>query len=269
MAEVATLRREDGIGLAIAGALHVGVVALLLLQPVRSPDIIPEVEGIAVSLATDVSLTSTAPDPVPEAAAATAPVLGEEPAADISQPAPAVSGVPPPPSRQVTSPTRSASPPEAQPTRRVTPPSDRPAPNRRNGGSQIGDDFLPGPGTSSTSTDTRLPASEIGRSAIASIQSQMARELRPHWAGKVPTGVDDEKLVTIVSFQLNPDGSLKGSPRVVRQRGVTPANEAQKGRHAEIALRAVRLAAPFDLPEEYYNAWKSIRALSFDRNLAR
>lgn len=97
----------------------------------------------------------------------------------------------------------------------------------------------------------------------------MIRELRPHWAGKAPSGAEAERLVTVVAFQLNPDGSLKGSPRVVRQTGVTPANEAQKGRHAEIALRAVRLAAPFDLPEEYYNAWKSISALSFDRNLAR
>ncbi len=271
MAEAASLRREDGIGLAVAGILHVAVLALLLLQPVRAPDVIPEAEGIAVSLATEVSLDSTAPDPVPEAAAAEAPVLGEVPLPDVDDPAPPVSSVPPPPpppNPRSASSSATASP-SPRPTPKPNPPSPRATPNRNSGGSQIGDDFLPGSGTSPASTETRIPASQIGPSAKASIQSQMIRELRPHWAGKAPTGADAEKLVTIVSFQLNPDGSLKGSPRVVDQKGVTPANEAQKGRHAEVALRAVRLAAPFDLPEEYYNAWKSIRALSFDRNLAR
>ncbi|MEL7198473.1 MAG: energy transducer TonB [Pseudomonadota bacterium] len=270
-AKAATLRSEDGIGLAVAGALHVAVVAVLLLQPAPTPDIIPEAEGIAVSLASEVSLDSTAPDPVPEAAAAEAPVLGEVPLPEVADPAPADNSPappPPPPSPRVAS-NSSSNAPAPRPTRNPTQPAPRATPNRNSGGSRIGDDFLPGSGTSQTSTDTRIPASQIGASAKASIQSQMIRELRPHWAGKAPSGADAEKLVTVVAFQLNPDGSLKGSPRVVRQSGVTPANEAQKGRHAEIALRAVRLAAPFDLPEEYYNAWKSIRALSFDRNLAR
>lgn len=268
-AQSASMRREDGIGLAVAGVLHVGVVALLVLQPVREPDVIPEGEGIAVSLATEVSLESTAPDPVPEAAAAEAPVLGEVPLPEDVDPAPQNDTLPPPPPSSRNAATPAASQPTPRPTRNPTPPSARANPDRDSGGSRIGDDFLPGSGTSQNSTETRIPANEIGASAKASIQSQMIRELRPHWAGKAPTGADADQLVTIVSFQLNPDGSLNGSPRVVRQTGVTPANEAQKGRHAEIALRAVRLAAPFDLPEEYYNAWKSIRALSFDRNLAR
>lgn len=265
------MRSEDGIGLAVAGVLHVALVAVLLLQPSPVPEVIPEPEGIAVSLASDVSLTSTAPDPVPEAAAAEAPVLGEVPLPEVADPTPADnSPAPPPPlpSPRVAS-NSSSTAPAPRPTRKPPAPKPRATPNRNSGGSRIGDDFLPGQGTSQNSTDTRIPASQIGASAKASIQSQMIRELRPHWAGKAPSGADAEKLVTIVSFQLNPDGSLKGSPRIVRQKGVTPANEAQKRRHGEIALRAVRLAAPFDLPEEYYNAWKSIRALSFDRNLAR
>ena len=37
--------------------------------------------------------------------------------------------------------------------------------------------------------------------------------------------------------------------------------------HAERAIRAVQLAAPFDLPDEYYNAWRNIAEWRFDRRL--
>ena len=91
-------------------------------------------------------------------------------------------------------------------------------------------------------------------------------QLRPHW--NAPQGVDVEKLVTIVRFQLNPDGSLAGEPQVVSQSGRTDANAAQMGRHAELAIRAVKLAAPFNLPKEYYKYWKSVDS-RFDRNMSR
>jgi hypothetical protein len=76
-------------------------------------------------------------------------------------------------------------------------------------------------------------------------------------------------LVTELAFDLNEDGSLQGRPRVLRQSGVTDTNRAQQALHAERAIRAVQLAAPFDLPDEYYEAWKSIRGARFDRNLSR
>jgi len=93
--------------------------------------------------------------------------------------------------------------------------------------------------------------------------------LKPHWQGRAPSGADAEQLVSIIAFDLNPDGSLRGRPRLVSQQGITPANSAQKERHAEVAIRAVQLAAPFDLPPEYYNAWKTISGARFDRNLSQ
>ena len=93
----------------------------------------------------------------------------------------------------------------------------------------------------------------------------IARQLKPHWTA--PQGVDVDKLVTIIAFDLNPDGSLKGTPRFVSQSGVNAANRPQAERHKELAIRAVRLAAPFDLPAEYYDAWKKISNAKFDRNL--
>ncbi|HEX5645200.1 MAG TPA: energy transducer TonB, partial [Erythrobacter sp.] len=72
-----------------------------------------------------------------------------------------------------------------------------------------------------------------------------------------------------LAFELNEDGSLKGRPRVIDQDGINASNRPQASLHAERAIRAVQLAAPFDLPAEYYNAWKSIRGARFDRNLSR
>jgi hypothetical protein len=54
---------------------------------------------------------------------------------------------------------------------------------------------------------------------------------------------------------------------VERQEGITASNRPQAQLHAERAIRAVQLAAPFDLPEEYYDVWKSPRNVKFDRNL--
>jgi hypothetical protein len=71
-----------------------------------------------------------------------------------------------------------------------------------------------------------------------------------------------------VRFRLDQDGNLVGNPTVVSQSGVTPSNAAQKGRHAEQAIRAVQLAAPFELPKEFYNHWKRL-TWHFDRNLSR
>ena len=73
--------------------------------------------------------------------------------------------------------------------------------------------------------------------------------------------------MTVLSFRLNRDGSLAGTPRVVSQSGVTDANAAQKALHAERAIRAVQLAAPFDLPDEYYEAWSNVSGARFDRSL--
>lgn len=131
----------------------------------------------------------------------------------------------------------------------------------------MGDDFLGGAGNSTTTTETRLPASQIGASARASLVDGLAREIRPHW--QPPNGPEVDKIVTVLRFRLNENGSLAGKPSVVRQTGVNDTNRAQAARHAEQAIRAVQLAAPFDLPEQYYEAWKNVTAFSFDWKLSQ
>jgi periplasmic protein TonB len=270
MGEIA-FRNDEKVGLAAAVVLHGALAAVLLMQTVRSEvSVFPE--RMTVSLATDVGLEAAAPDPVSESRAAIAPTLSDEPA---PAPEPArperVERAAPTPAKPTartpaspTAPTRDRSRPDRTPAKAASAPA---KPAEKGGGSRIGDDFLPGSGSSTTTTETRVPASQIGASAKASIGQALARQVKPHWAA--PQGLDVDQLVTLVDFDLNPDGSLKGRPRVRSQSGVNDSNRAQAARHAENAIRAVQLAAPFDLPEEYYEAWKSVRGARFDRNTSR
>ncbi|MGB3470786.1 MAG: energy transducer TonB [Erythrobacter sp.] len=270
----ASFRKEERAGLIVAVTLHVGVVALLLLQPV-SKSLVDIPERMTVSLASEVSLEATAPQIVPESRAAIAPTLSAEPA-PVTENTPSLPASaaaiptpqsPPPPSanRRITTPATTPPKPRTRPDRTATPTPPQAA--KDSGGSRIGNDFLTGGGSSTSTDETRLPASEIGASAKASIVQAIARELKPHWTA--PSGLDADRLVTILAFDLNEDGSLKGKPRVVSQAGINDSNKPQAALHAQRAIRAVQLAAPFDLPDEYYNAWKSIRGARFDRNLSQ
>lgn len=285
-----TLRREERAGLAIAVVLHVALAAAFLVQPAKRTAV-PDEKTVTVTLAEDVGLESQAPQPIAESAAPTAPVLAPEPA-PVVEPAPApepvvrkVEPAPTPPkpiAKPVTRPApkplpRAVASPKPRPTQgariAAKPAPAKPSPARpaaaqpkKGGASRIGSDFLPGAGESSTTRETRPPASAIGASAKAGLFQAIARELRPKW--QPPSGPDVELIVTKVRFRLNADGSLAGRPEIMRQSGVNDTNRAQAGRHGEQAIRAVQLAAPFDLPDEYYEAWKVV-TVDFDWKLAQ
>lgn len=253
MMQTAALRREDGLGLGVAVVLHVALVAVLLVQ--RSGDYAPvQVERVTVSLAEDVGLVAEAPVPVPESRAAIAPELAPLPEPPRPQAAP----------RRPTTQQRQTERPQPRQTQRPQPRETQQATPR---GTRIGDGFLSGAGSSTTTEETRLPASQIGASARASLVQAIAREIKPHW--QPPSGPEVEEIVTILRFNLREDGSLAGRPSVVRQTGVNDINRAQADRHAELAIRAVQRAAPFDLPAEYYNAWNNVTAFSFDWKLSQ
>lgn len=277
--ERAGIRRDEGVALAIALAAHVALVAVLALQPGPKP--LPMPERMTVTLSDDVGLTSTSPDP----AAAAAPDQASELGLDASPPPPAP--VPPPPqvraepkpeprplAKAQPSPTPKVPPAKAPPAK--APPTKAPVtkaqpqtqPKGPAGGSRIGPDFLKGtPGASATGPATGQPAAAIGPAVRSALAGAISRQLKPRWVA--PQGADAELLVTVLTWDLNPDGSLAGNPRVVRQEGITDANRAQAARHAEQAIRAVRLAAPFNLPAEYYSAWSRVSAFRFDRKLSQ
>lgn len=259
MGEATAFRGSDQAGLAVAIVLHAALAGLLVMQINWGGDR-PVVDSgaMTVNLASEVSLESTAPDPVAEARAATAPTIGEEPPEETSEREPDTRqdepATPTPRSTRVPN-TRET------PTPR-TPPSSTPSrtPPSNPGGQRFDDAFGPGSGDSSTSEDTRIPASQIGGSAMASLRREIDRQIKPHWRGMVPQGVDSEKLVSLVSFRLAENGALQGTPTCrTEPSSLTPSNRPQAGTHCERAVRAVQLAAPFNLPDRLYNGWKSVR----------
>jgi len=262
------LSNEERIGLLAALVLHGALVAVLLSQAVRSEvSVFPE--AMTVSLATEVGLEAASPDPVAESRAAIAPTLADDPApAPESAPAETVErAVPTPPRSSVRTATQPAPTRErSRPDRTAPKPSPAPATAaKKGGGSRIGDDFLEGKGSSTSTSETRAPAAKFGSAERAALSSAITRQLRPHWSA--PVGVDAEKLVSTVSWDLNPDGTLKGRPRCKTDpASITPSNQPQAGLHCERAIRAVQLAAPFNLPEQFYDRWKALE-WQFDRRL--
>lgn len=259
---------EERLGFIGAIVVHLALAGLFFLpKTAAKPFEIPE--RIEVSLATEVSLESTAPDPSQEAPAAFAPELADVSAPPVPEaleapvPEAVAAPVPTPTPAPTTRPRATQRPkPAPKPKPRATP-TPAPKPAVKSGGSRIGSDFLQGTGDAEGSKGA--PAVKIGPREQASVQSAIVRQLKPHWSA--PSGVDAEKLVTVLSWDLNKDGTLKGRPKVVRQTGINASNRPQADLHAERAIRAVQLAAPFNLPEKFYEAWKRVRGAQFDRNL--
>lgn len=282
--EITGIRAEERTGLIVAVVLHLALLAMLVVQGLFPAPAIEPPQRMTVSLAEDVGMAATAPDPVAESRASAAPAMetNPAPAPPQEQPAPPQVQRPVPPQAQAPAPsTRAAA--DTRPRRRPDPPRTQAQPQRsaaaassraesppqrsqRSGGSRLSDNFLEGAGDSSRSNETRVPASQIGNSAKASIIQAVARQIKPHW--EPPNGPEVDKIVSYVRFRLNPDGTLAGRPEVVRQTGVNDTNRAQAGRHGEQAVRAVQLAAPFELPDEYYEAWKVVTA-NLDWRLAQ
>ena len=141
-------------------------------------------------------------------------------------------------------------------------------PTKTPGASRFAEAFKSGTPGATSQSGSGAPAAAIGPQQISALNAAIGRQLKPHWRGKAPEGAEAELLVTKVRFRLNRDGSLAGEPQVLSTSGQTEANQPQVARHQEQAVRAVRLAAPFDLPEALYDGWKTITT-NFDRKLSQ
>lgn len=246
----------------MAFALHVGVVGLIVYAA-APPDLIEMPPRVSVNLASEVSLEATAPRIAPDSRAALGPQI-----ADTS--APAIEEAP-----EETSPEESAPPPPPPETRNpvqqeTTPPRDRPRerPDRQKeaeteqvkdgGGTLLDEDFAKGFSDNPDSENDGPPAVVIGEREKAALRQRIDRQLKPHW--QAPNGIDAERLVSLVSWRMNEDGSLRGTPtcQTIR-RTITNSNRPQAALHCERAIRAVRKAAPFRLPAKFYDEWKSVK----------
>lgn len=242
---------RTGFGVAIVGhVLLFAALSVSLLKPPELPKL--DAEPIEVSLVDKVALESSAPQPAPAAAPAPAAVEPETTEAE-SPPAP----VPKPAPKPVA---KTPGPPKA--TAKPEPAKTKPAPAQRRPG--LSRDLVSG--LTDTPSPAGTPAKTVSAAVASSIGAEIRRQLKPHW--KSPTGADVELLRTTLIVHLKRDGSIDGTPTLDSQTGVNESNRGQAKLHVDQAIRAVRLAAPFQLPAEYYDAWKIIRP-TFDKRLSQ
>ncbi|HEY0148187.1 MAG TPA: cell envelope biogenesis protein TolA [Allosphingosinicella sp.] len=287
------------VGVAVAG--HAALLALLGMG-FAPPNPTPKQSPIEIEMVTEeAALVSTAPSPsAEEPAPLLAPEEGPPAPAAAAQPMPEPVPIPriqPTPAPRVT-PTPAPPRPAPTPTPKVvqrpqpprpSPPQAKPAPSRpapakakaapapkaaapaqpkgsaaRPTGRLNG--LLAGLGArDTTSKATTPPAQAAGPAVQASLRAEIQRQLKPHW--RAPTGADVEQLRTTVRASLTRSGAVASIGQVTTT-GQTASNRSQVKLHQEQAIRAVRLAAPFRLPADYYDAWKEIAPV-FDRRLSQ
>lgn len=260
MAAIAHLSSEERVGIGVAVVAHVALAAALAWHATREAPPIAPAERINVSLASEVSLESTAPDPSDDPAASMAPIVTDDP----QMPEELVTAPPIEPKPAPTTTPRTA--PTTRPTTRATTrPTPAPTPTRRAEGN-LESEFAEFGRSDNRDGDAGSPAANFGPAERAALSSAITRQLRGAWRGTAPSGVDAELLVSVVSWRLNRDGTVRGTPQCVSQRGITASNRPQAALHCERAIRAVRTAAPFNLPEQFYSHWDNLQ-WDFDRSL--
>jgi outer membrane biosynthesis protein TonB len=261
------LTRSEAGALAIAGLGHLALLLAIGAAQAPNPSKL-EPQPIEVTLSPEsdvVALESQAPVPSSEEAAAKLSPVEAPPEPEVAPPQPAPDpqpiAKPQPPAPR---PAPDAKPAPKQPPTRPAPaaaPAKQP-PRRDVRASGALDGIVEGlKSQPSKGKATTPPAASVGPAVTAALAAEVLRQVKPKWTP--PTGADSEKLRTTVRVSLARDGSIVGEPRV-SQTGITDSNRAQAALHRERAIRAVRLAAPFKLPPQFYDAWKTIEPTLYE-----
>lgn len=279
--------RAEKLGLGAATAGHIVLFGLLSVGFLATPNPLKmERNPVEVTFADEVAMEAAAPRASQQPpATSVAPELGEPEPAPTPPPVeaqpepvpvpprpqpPAPAPIPSPKPQPVKPPVRqpqpaakpSPAPPQPAarqaPAPKAAPTRASPTPTAAPKGARLGPDFLKGlTETASVSRSTQAVAPAIGAREQASLAAELKRQLKPHW--RPPSGADIEKLRVTIVADLREDGSIAGEPRVIGPTGVTASNQAQAELFVERAVAAVKRAAPYQLPKQYYAAWKTIR----------
>lgn len=108
----------------------------------------------------------------------------------------------------------------------------------------------------------QVPSQNLELELRRLLMQSVLDQLKLHWHSPAHS----EDLSTTVRFLLLPDGSLRDAPEVMNQSGTASFDRSLAQQHAENALRAVRNAAPFNLPPAYYETWQTI-TIRFDQRM--
>lgn len=100
------------------------------------------------------------------------------------------------------------------------------------------------------------PAAATAAEVKRSIDVAIDGKILPYWRRNVPSGVDIDQLRVVLRIQLSRDGRVMSVAQVGELTGKTDSNAPQQKLFVERAERSIRQAAPFDLPDEYYDQWK-------------
>lgn len=256
--------RAEKLGFGAATAGHVVLFGLLSVGFLATPNPLKiERHPVEVTFADDVGLEAAAPRAAQQPpATSVAPELGKpedaSPAQAQNQPEPA-----PAPAEPAPAPLPAPTPkPNKPPVRQQPAAAARPTPAKPAAqpvrGARLGPDFLKGlTETASVSRSAQASAPNIGPREQASLAAELKRQLKPFW--KPPSGADIDKLRVTIVANLGQDGAILGEPRVIGPTGVTPSNRAQANLFVERAVTAVKRAAPYNFPKDFYAAWKTIK----------
>ncbi|WP_375205214.1 hypothetical protein [Hyphococcus sp.] len=117
------------------------------------------------------------------------------------------------------------------------------------------------PSQTTETADKARSAIGAGDRLTASDEAKMRAAIQRCWnAGTIIGAPEPEKLIVVIDFELNRDGTLASSPRVVNELQINlSGNQFWRVAQRE-ALSAVSKCAPYDfLPVERYESWKEFR----------
>jgi outer membrane biosynthesis protein TonB len=239
------IRTDESLALVLALIAHAMLFAWLAMQrPAPSP---PLPERMTVTLSDDLAPLSTSPEPLADPAPDRGPVLGETPA----EPEPVITPEPRPKALA------------EQPAPKIPPKAPPKTPAKKGGATDFDNAFNPGTLGASGKQPTKNPPAEAPSAQVqSSWSSSIGAKVRRPWNACTVSGLDAEKLTVSVRFTLDRFGEVASMEEPVVT-GITEGNRPQVSRFKECAVRAIRVAAPFDhLPREFYDYWKS-RKLNF------
>jgi outer membrane biosynthesis protein TonB len=290
--------RADAAGLGIAAALHVALLAALILLVPTDPIQLPRAPTMEISYEEEVGLVSagettearapgSAPEEGPPEEAAPVEALPEPLPAPVppqppAQPQPQAQAQPTPQAQPRPAPRapapqarpqpqqRTATPPrpQAPQQRTATPPRQQPQRQSGNGNRQTSRGPL-------TAADLKLPPAETdGRSnrpagavmnsqAQANIASLIQQQVRPCANRQRSPGPGAERIRVTIRLRINRDGSLAAPPTVVGRTGVDDDNSRYAERVDDLAINTFTACSPLrGLPDELYdvpNGWRDFR----------
>lgn len=272
--------------------LHLAIVgaAFLSLPMGWRPDVTPEpyiplelIREAELDLMT--SVPAAAPEPVEEEEPEPdlpEPAVEEEPPAPAEEPAPAQPEPEPEPEPAAPEPEPAPAEPEPEPEPEPVPPKETPTVKPKPPSDELDLDALSQlidkerenerveapretPSQTTETADSARPAIGAGDRLTASDEAKLKAAMAECWnAGAIIGAPEPEKLLVVIDFELNRNGTLASPPRVVNELQINlSGNQFWRVAQRE-AVNAVMKCAPYDfLPVERYDSWKEFR-FNFD-----